>query len=242
MGQFSIDRTSLNQNFSLAENLINFTSKCRKPKPTLLLPKRSRAPKGRPKMRSKRLKSKKQKMAPTAQTAKPTPRLMPKLTELMVREKRKRVKVRKTSMTKPKVKKVRKRKMVRARKKTKATINRINRLILKIFCQLQTTIPTKNTLPPQFMIRTKISVFQERLFEVFLKEYFERKKSQEYKSFSFITTALKTAVHHMCVSLKDDFGIRHFSRKFFRHHQQEKKKKTIERRNKKKVVSNYNMT
>ena len=27
----------------------------------------------------------------------------------------------------------------------------------------------------------------------------------------------------ICVSLKDDFGIRHFSRKFFRHHQQEKK-------------------
>merc|ERR1711976_922862 len=108
MGQFSIDRTSLNQNFSLAENLINFTRKCRKPKPTLLLPKRSRAPKGRPKMRSKRLKSKKQKMAPTAQTAKPTPRLMPKLTELMVRKKR------------------------------KATINRINRLILKII------LPTTN--------------------------------------------------------------------------------------------------
>merc|ERR1711976_183131 len=116
MGQFSIDRTSLNQNFSLAENLINFTSKCRKPKPTLLLPKRSRAPKGRPKMRSKRSKSKKQKMAPTAQTAKPTPRLRPKLTELTVR----------------------KRKMVRARKKKKATINRINRLILKII------LPTTN--------------------------------------------------------------------------------------------------
>merc|ERR1711976_174193 len=131
MGQFSIDRTSLNQNFSLAENLINFTRKCRKPKPTLLLPKRSRAPKGRPKMRSKRLKSKKQKMAPTAQTAKPTPRLMPKLTELMVRKKR-------NSMTKPKEKKVRKRKMVRARKKKKATINRINRLILKII------LPTTN--------------------------------------------------------------------------------------------------
>merc|ERR1711976_234975 len=131
MGQFSIDRTSLNQNFSLAENLINFTRKCRKPKPTLLLPKRSRAPKGRPKMRSKRSKNKKQKMAPTAQTAKPTPRLRPKLTELMVR-------VRKTSMTKPKVKKVRKRKMVRARKNKKATINRINRLILKII------LPTTN--------------------------------------------------------------------------------------------------
>ena len=39
-------------------------------------------------MRSKRSKSKKQKMAPTAQTAKPTPRLMPKLTELMVRKRR----------------------------------------------------------------------------------------------------------------------------------------------------------
>jgi len=50
----------------------------------------------------------------------------------------------------------------------------------------------------------------------------------------------------ICVSLKDDFGIRHFSRKFFRHHQQEKKnenerlkknvtKKKIERRNKKKL-------
>ena len=102
------------------------------------------------------------------------------------------------------------------------------------------------------MIRTKISVFQERLFEVFLKEDFERKKSQEYKSLSFITTALKTAVHHMCVSLKDDFGIRHFSRKFFRHHQQEKKKKTSDlkkcykkknrEKKQKKVVSNYNMT
>jgi len=102
------------------------------------------------------------------------------------------------------------------------------------------------------MIRTKISVFQERLFEVFLKEDFERKKSQEYKSLSFITTALKTAVHHMCVSLKDDFGIRHFSRKFFRHHQQEKKnenerlKKNVTKKNRekkqKKVVSNYNMT
>merc|ERR1712048_644766 len=81
-------------------------------------------------------------MAPTAQTAKLTPRLMPKLTELMGRKrrnaKRKRGKVRKTTMTKPKEKKVRKRKMVRARKKKKATINRINRLILKII------LPTTN--------------------------------------------------------------------------------------------------
>ena len=81
----------------------------------------------------------------------------------------------------------------------------------------------------------------------------KEKKSQEYKSLSFITTALKTAVHHMCVSLKDDFGIRHFSRKFFRHHQQEKKnenerlkkmlqKKKNREKKQKKVVSNYNMT
>merc|ERR1711944_362429 len=83
-------------------------------------------------------------------------------------EKRKRVKVRKTSMTKPKEKKVKKRKMVRARKKKKATINRINRLILKIILPTTNYNTNKNTLPPQFMIRTKISVFQERLFKVFL--------------------------------------------------------------------------
>jgi len=55
----------------------------------------------------------------------------------------------------------------------------------------------------------------------------------------------------ICVSLKDDFGIRHFSRKFFRHHQQEKNenerlKKECYKKNRekkqKKVVSNYNMT
>jgi hypothetical protein len=52
----------------------------------------------------------------------------------------------------------------------------------------------------------------------------------------------------MCVSLKDEnFGIRHFSRKFFRHHQQEKKNERLKKKNvtkkksreeTKKVVSN----
>merc|ERR1711983_523786 len=98
-------------------------------------------------------------------------------------EKRKRVKVRKTSMTKPKVKKVRKRKMVRARKKKKATINRINRLILKIILPTTNYNTNKKHITTSIYDKNENFCFSRKIFRHHQQEKNEneRLKKECYK-------------------------------------------------------------
>merc|ERR1712170_292698 len=82
--------------------------------------------------------------------------------------------------------------------------------------------------------------FSKDYLKFFSKKTLKEKKAKNTSRFRLLKQQKKTAVHHMCVSLKDDFGIRHFSRKFFRHHQQEKKKKNENERLKKNVTKKKN--
>ena len=118
---------------------------------------------------------------------------------------------------------VRKRKMVRARKKKKATINRINRLILKIILPTTNYNTNKKHITTSIYDKNENFCFSRKIIWSFSQRRLWKKKKPRIQVAFVYYNSIKTAVHHMCVSLKDDFGIRHFSRKFFRHHQQEKK-------------------